>query len=112
MQYSLKLISIILMLSVISCSIPKTYKVVIRQGNIVEAEMVEKLEVGMTESQVRFVMGSPLIKDTFEPDIWIYQSRVSQGEKIIVESKITLYFEDGELKEWIDELPTSIKNIQ
>ena len=35
-----------------SCSLPKTYEVVIAQGNLVDQEMIDKLEVGMTESQV------------------------------------------------------------
>ena len=105
MKYLSKLFLAIRIVTLISCSIPQTYKVVIRQGNIIEADQVEKLEVGMTESQVRFVLGSPLIQDTFEPDIWIYQSRVSQGELTYGESKIILSFKEGRLIEWEDNLP-------
>ena len=102
MQYFFKVfLTFIITISIYSCSLPKTYEVVIRQGNIIEAEMVEKLEVGMTESQVRFVLGSPLVRDTFESDIWIYQSRVSQGEKIYGESELILYFNEGKLLSWV-----------
>ena len=100
-----KILILLSTLSIISCSIPETYKVVIRQGNIIESKMVEKLEVGMTESQVRFVIGSPLIRDTFEPNTWIYQSRVTQGEKMYGESEIKLYFKEGKLLKWNSNLP-------
>ena len=83
-----------------SCSIPKTYEVVISQGNLVDQEMMDKLEVGMTESQVKFVMGSPLISDTFYPNRWDYFTSVTQGTKTYTEQKITLYFENNKLARW------------
>ena len=83
-----------------SCSIPKTYEVVISQGNLVDQEMMDKLEVGMTESQVKFVMGSPLISDTFYPNRWDYFTSVTQGTKTYTEQKITLYFEANKLARW------------
>ena len=69
-----------------SCSIPKTY------------------EVGMTESQVKFVMGTPLIADTFYPERWDYFTSVTQGSKTYTEQKIILYFEDNKLASWEGEL--------
>ena len=86
------------------CSIPKTYEVVISQGNLVDQEMMDKLEVGMTESQVKFVMGSPLISDTFYPSRWDYFTSVTQGSKTYTEQRISLYFEDDKLARWEGEL--------
>ena len=87
-----------------SCSIPKTYEVVISQGNLVDQKMIDKLEVGMTESQVKFVMGTPLVSDTFYPNRWDYFTSVTQGSKTYTEQKITLYFEDNKLARWDGEL--------
>tara|TARA_Y100001970_G_scaffold122539_1_gene151915 strand:+ start:51 stop:380 length:330 start_codon:yes stop_codon:yes gene_type:complete len=87
-----------------SCSIPKTYEVVIAQGNLVDQEMIDKLEVGMTESQVKFVMGSPLISDTFYPNRWDYFTSVTQGSTTFTEQKITLYFEESKLVRWEGEV--------
>ena len=87
-----------------SCSIPKTYEVVISQGTLVDQKMIDKLEVGMTESQVKFVMGTPLISDTFYPNRWDYFTSVTQGSKTYTEQKITLYFEDNKLARWDGEL--------
>lgn len=48
------------------------YKIDIQQGNVVTQEMVGKLKAGMTRSQVRFVLGSPLVIDMFHADRWDY----------------------------------------
>ena len=76
------------------------YKVVIIQGNLVDQEMIDKLEVGMTESQVKFVMGTPLITDTFYPNRWDYFTSVTQGETTYTNQKITLLFEENKLVSW------------
>ena len=93
-------------LLVSSCSLPKTYKVVISQGNLVDQEMIDKLEVGMTESQVKFVMGTPLISDTFYPNRWDYFTSVTQGETVYTNQKISLFFEENILLKWEGEIET------
>ena len=101
MKNSLKNILLLITSIVIaSCSIPKTYEVVISQGNLVDQEMMDQLEVGMTESQVKFVMGSPLISDTFYPNRWDYFTSVTQGSETYTEQKISLYLEDNKLARW------------
>ncbi|HJL96171.1 MAG: hypothetical protein CMD53_01895 [Gammaproteobacteria bacterium] len=105
----MRLISNIIIIAVLtifisSCSLPKVYQVVISQGNLVDQEMIDKLEVGMTESQVKFVMGSPLISDTFYPERWDYYTSVIQGSTKFTEQKITLFFEDNKLVRWTGEM--------
>lgn len=48
------------------------YKTEIQQGNVITQEMMDKLRAGMTKSQVRFVLGTPLIADPFHTDRWDY----------------------------------------
>ena len=95
-----KLSILIISLLLSNCSIPRIFQVVISQGNLVDQEMLDKLEIGMTESQVKFVMGSPLISDTFYPDRWDYFTSVTQGDNTYTNQKITLYFEDNKLVSW------------
>ena len=105
MNINLKVITLLLsVLLLSSCSIPRIFQVVISQGNLVDQEMLDKLEIGMTESQVKFVMGTPLISDTFYPNRWDYFTSVTQGSKTYTEQKITLYFEDNKLARWDGEL--------
>jgi outer membrane protein assembly factor BamE len=89
-----------------SCSIPRIFQVVISQGNLVDQEMLDKLEIGMTESQVKFVMGTPLISDTFYPNRWDYFTSVTQGTTTYTNQKVTLYFEDNKLVNWEGEIDT------
>ena len=97
--------SLIILLLIFSCSLPRVYEVVVSQGNLIDEDMMEKLEVGMTESQVKYVLGSPLITDTFTPNRWDYYTSVTQGNKKFTEKKITLYFEDKKLVSWKGEEP-------
>lgn len=44
--------------------------------------MVDKLQVGMTKPQVQFILGTPLIVDTFNPTRWdYYYTKVNSNNK-------------------------------
>jgi outer membrane protein assembly factor BamE len=70
------------------------YKIDIPQGNIVTQEMVDKLQPGMSTRQVRFVMGSPLIIDTFEPGRWDYLRSMESRKQKRSQQRISLFFEN------------------
>lgn len=76
---------------------PGVYRIDIPQGNIVTQEMLDQLEPGMTKRQVRFVMGTPLVQDTFEPDRWDYLHSLQQGRRERTQERVSLYFEDERL---------------
>jgi outer membrane protein assembly factor BamE len=79
------------------------YKMDIRQGNFVTPEMREKLKLGMTRQQVRYVMGTPMINDAFHANRWDYAYRLEHGKKLIEEHKLTLYFEGDNLVRMVDD---------
>ena len=93
-------------LIITGCSLPKLFQVVINQGNLIDNEMLGKLEVGMTESQVKYIMGTPLISDTFYPRRWDYYTSIAKGDNKFAETKVTLYFEESLLVKWEGDLPT------
>ena len=75
------------------------YRIEIQQGNFVSQEMVSKLKPGMSKDQVRFVLGTPLITDSFHADRWDYVFRRQKANSRELEHrKITVFFEDGKLK--------------
>ena len=76
---------------------PGVYKIDVEQGNIVTPEMVEQLKPGMTRRQVRFVMGTPLIEDTFNENRWDYRYLNRNGAKTLGESQLTVIFEGDAL---------------
>ena len=60
-------------------------------------EMVEQLQPGMSRRQVRFVMGTPLVEDTFNPDRWDYHYVKRNGTKTLSENQLTVFFEGDAL---------------
>lgn len=74
---------------------PGVYKINVEQGNIVTPEMAAQLKPGMTRRQVRFILGTPLVEDTFNKDRWDYLYSKRNGSKVLSESRLTVEF-DGE----------------
>jgi len=72
---------------------PGVYRIDIPQGNIDNQQMVDKLQPGMTTRQVRFVMGTPLIVDTFEPERWDYLRSIDKRGKGREQERVSLYFQ-------------------
>jgi outer membrane protein assembly factor BamE len=76
------------------------YKLEIQQGNVVTQEMIDKLKPGMTRSQVRYVMGTPLVTDPFHPDRWDYYYYLRRSEDKVGESRhLTVIFKNDVLAE-------------
>ena len=44
---------------------PKLYRITVQQGNVITQEMVDQLKPGMTRSQVAYIMGEPILRNTF-----------------------------------------------
>jgi outer membrane protein assembly factor BamE len=87
-------------LSVSACGITqklRPYSIDIRQGNYVTQEMAAQLTPGMTEEQVRFVMGTPLLVDPFHANRWDYVYSYAPGGKTAETRRITLLFKDNKL---------------
>ena len=89
---------------------PGVYKLTIEQGNVVTQEMVDQLKPGMSQEQVEFIMGSPLLKDPFNTDRWDYLYSVERGDEPREQYRLSVYFEAGRLKSFSgDFLPSSAK---
>lgn len=92
---------------------PGVYRIDIAQGNIVTQEMIDQLKPGMTKRQVRFIMGTPLIIDTFEPERWDYFHSMSKRGKQESQEHVTLFFENDKLVRFGgDFAPSSSKPTQ
>lgn len=76
-----------------SLSSIKPYKMPIQQGNLVTSKMMSQLKPGMTKTQVRFVMGTPLISDSFHKDQWDYFYQMENDGVIIEKRRVILMFE-------------------
>mgnify|MGYP000249255137 CR=1 FL=1 len=74
------------------CSFPGVYKIDIQQGNVVTQDMIDQLKPGMTRKQVRFIMGNPLITDTFHASRWDYLYSIQPGGRQRYQERVSLVF--------------------
>ena len=104
MKPLLRLLVVVPVVLFAACSTDKVteklspYKIDIPQGNVVTQEMVAKLKPGMTKSQVRFILGTPLITDAFHANRWDYVYRNQKAGKLTEERKLALFFEQDLLQ--------------
>lgn len=74
------------------------YRIDIQQGNLVTQEMLDKLKPGMTPSQVRYALGTPLIVDPFHKDRWDYVYEMRKNGEVTERRRITVLFENDHFK--------------
>jgi outer membrane protein assembly factor BamE len=72
------------------------YRMPIQQGNYLDGHAVSQLKVGMTRSQVRYLLGTPMVEDVFNKDRWDYIYYYKHGYvHRPIESRVIVYF-DGD----------------
>ena len=85
-----------LALSLSACS-SWVYRIDIPQGNYLEQKDIDKLQIGMTKEQVKFVLGAPVLIDSFDTNTWhyIYQFKSGRDEKFNTRKDFTIVFKDS-----------------
>lgn len=104
-----------LALAVAACSsvnVPLSpYRIDVQQGNALEQESVEKLKPGLTRSQVRFLLGTPLLVDPFHGNRWDYVYNFRKAGKLTEERRLALFF-DGDVLTRIEAEGLTLKSEQ
>lgn len=94
MRYIFLLSSLISLLTLSACGIP--YRIDIDQGNIITADEVSRLQIGMSKEDVRLVIGDPLLNDVFHQDRWDYVQYHQSGKtREKQKGLVSLYFTHG-----------------
>jgi outer membrane protein assembly factor BamE len=71
------------------------YRLNIQQGNYLEGRTVDQLQAGMTRSQVRYLLGTPMVPDAFDKERWDYLYYFKRGRlKRPVERHLIVWFKD------------------
>jgi outer membrane protein assembly factor BamE len=72
------------------------YRINIQQGNFLNQGAVDTVKAGMTRSQVRYLLGTPMVADSFNKERWDYIYYLKHGRSRHVDSRrVTVYF-DGD----------------
>jgi outer membrane protein assembly factor BamE len=72
------------------------YRINIQQGNFLDQAAVDQVTNGMTRSQVRYLLGTPMVADSFNKSRWDYIYYLKKGRSRHVDSRrVTVYF-DGD----------------
>jgi len=92
---ALRLIPLVLsMAACTSVNVPLSpHRIDVQQGNAMDQESVDKLKTGMTRSQVRFLLGTPLLVDPFHTNRWDYVYNYRTSGKLTEKKRLTLVFE-------------------
>ncbi|MCE2979845.1 MAG: outer membrane protein assembly factor BamE [bacterium] len=86
-------------LGLAGCSVrmPTPYSPPLQQGNVIEQESLSKLKLGMTRSQVRFLLGTPLVVDVFRNDRWDYVYFLRRQGQAPQQRRVTVIFDGDQL---------------
>ncbi|WP_158969549.1 outer membrane protein assembly factor BamE [Paraglaciecola sp. L3A3] len=57
------------------------FRIDVPQGNFLDKKDVAKLRIEMTKEQVEFVLGKPVVEDSFDHDTWYYLYQMKRGMK-------------------------------
>ncbi|HTL91675.1 MAG TPA: outer membrane protein assembly factor BamE [Steroidobacteraceae bacterium] len=74
------------------------YRIDVQQGNYLEGKAVDQLQVGMTRTQVRYLLGTPLVPDVFDKDRWDYLYYFRHGRHRPNDPRrLVVYFKDDKV---------------
>ncbi len=96
-EYMQKLLTSLMCIATLLMAGCSVYKLDVPQGNVVTQEMVDMLRPGMSKRQVAFLLGTPLVTDTFHQSRWdyVYSLRPGRGEP--KQQHIAVFFQDDKL---------------
>jgi len=77
--------------------LPFVYRMTVQQGNLITEEMIDSVQIGMNQRQVRYLLGTPLLQDMFHQDRWDYTYTMRRGRNPMEVKPLTLWFKDDAL---------------
>ncbi len=87
----------VLVCAVLLSSCQLIYKLPTRQGNVIEQKELDKVAVGMTREQVRFILGTPIAASTLRDDRWDYFGYYKPPRGKAFSRTVSLYFSGDQL---------------
>ncbi len=75
------------------------YRINVLQGNFLDQEKIDQISQGMSRNQVKYLLGTPMVADSFHEDRWdyVYQFRIGKTQQVI-SRKVTVFFDGDEVR--------------
>ena len=103
-RYSALLLAGLFSLSLLAgCSYLEPYKAPLTQGNVMTNESVQLLQEGLTQAQVRELLGPPMGQNAFNPKHWeyiYYTSTENSQTKNLAKHLVLKFDNDNLLNSW------------
>lgn len=81
------------------------HRIDVQQGNALDQDNLARLKPGLSRSQVRFLLGTPLIVDPFRNDRWDYVYVFHKAGRLAEQKRVSLFFEGDLLARIEGDLP-------
>jgi outer membrane protein assembly factor BamE len=104
-----KYVVCLLMCLALSACFVRPYKFDLEQGNVFTVDKIDQIQPGMSEEQVRYVLGTPMLHDVFHTNRWdyIYIDKPNNGKEI--RQHVAIYFDNGRVDRVTrDALPSAV----
>lgn len=94
-----RLLATLALTSVLGLAAGCLYRMPVQQGNFLDPTQVVQLKEGMTRSQVKFLLGTPMVPVAFNSDRWDYYFYESAPWiKTPNTQRLTVYFKDDKVE--------------
>jgi outer membrane protein assembly factor BamE len=70
------------------------YQIDVTQGNYIEDEKLDQINLGMSQEQVIFILGSPMLIDEFDSSKWYYIRYIKPGGEPIQQEQVVFTFDN------------------
>jgi len=104
----LPLISILFLSLLAGCAYIGPHRIDVQQGNALDSESIARLKPGLSRSQVRFLLGTPLVVDPFRTDRWDYVYMFYRAGTLVEQKRISLFFDGDTLTRIEGDVPPAV----
>ncbi|MFQ3176273.1 MAG: outer membrane protein assembly factor BamE [Psychromonas sp.] len=70
------------------------YQIDVTQGNYIEDEKLDQITLGMSQEQVIFILGSPMLIDQFDSSKWYYIRYIKPGGEAVQQDQVVFTFDN------------------
>ena len=91
-------VSRLVLTALLICLSGCVFKIDIQQGNLLEEDAIDQVEVGMSRSAVQFLLGTPMVSDSFHEGRWDYPYYLKRGRSRDIERRwLIVHFDNDEV---------------